>query len=109
MRRPPGFSAASRQDARLIVPHSQVPAMRELLVSIQDVDFSRLASLVGELIKNADMWLLGVVVVFLVCLGHKIAIGHRVVYGWGLRLAALEALGFGGYTLWAVGGGHQGM
>ncbi len=83
--------------------------MREALLFLQDVDLSSHAHLIGELIKNADQWLLGIVVVFLVCLGHKIAIGHRVVYGWGLRLAALTALSYGGYLAVQIGDLNEAM
>ncbi len=76
--------------------------MRDLILSLEDADLSRYARTIGSIIQNADLWLLGVVVAFLVCLGHKMAIGHRVVYGWGLRLAALTVLGYGGYTVWQL-------
>src|ERR1041385_6396042 len=81
--------------------------MLDLLTHLQDVDWDRSTLQVGQLIANANSWVLGTVVVVLVVLGHKMAAGHRVAYGWGLRLAALTFLGHGGYVVVEAGGFDQ--
>jgi hypothetical protein len=72
--------------------------MDNLLQLLQEVDLGRRIQALGGVVHNADQWLLGIVVVALVFLGHKMASGHAVAYGWGLRLAALTFLGYGGYA-----------
>jgi hypothetical protein len=78
--------------------------MRDALAFLQEVDLGRQGLQWGQLLHNGDPWLLGIIVSLLVCLGHKLAIGHRLVYGWGLRLAALTFIGYGGYALFQAGG-----
>ena len=78
--------------------------MRDTFSLLRDLDFNCYVAEIKQMIANADPWLLGILVSMLVGVGHKIAIGHRVVYGWGLRLGALTFLCHAGYTLVRSGG-----
>ena len=81
--------------------------MRDVLTFLQDVDLGQYAAQLGQLITSADPWLLGIAVSALVGVGHKMAVGNRLVYGWGLRLAALTFLVHGGYAIVQAGGLDQ--
>lgn len=78
--------------------------MRDLAVFLQDLDLSHYGAQFAQLVAHADPWLLGIAVSALVGLGHKMAVGNRLVYGWGLRLAALAFLIQAGIALVQAGG-----
>lgn len=78
--------------------------MSELLDYVQETDFSGQALEVVYWVNAADPGFLGVLVALAVCLGHKMALGHRMAYALGLRLGVLTLLGHGGYTIFKAGG-----
>ena len=77
--------------------------MLDFLAFLQDVDLGRYALQLGQLLNSADPWLLGIAVSLFVGIGHKLAVGNRLVYGWGLRLAALSFLVYFGVSIWQAG------
>jgi len=74
--------------------------MRQVLTQFQETDWL-------AWFNHANLYVLGASVLALVCLGHKLAIMHRAVYGWGLRLGALAFLVFGGWSAVHSGGISQ--
>lgn len=78
--------------------------MREMLTHLQEVDLAGWLREVWGLVERADACFVGSVVAVLVCLGHKLAAGHRHLYGWGLRAGLAAFLGYGGFALWQAGG-----
>ena len=81
--------------------------MFDSLTFLQEVDLGQYLIPLGQLIANADPWLLGIAVSLFVGVGHKLAVGNRLVYGWGLRLAALSFLAYFGTAVWQAGGLDQ--
>src|SRR5262245_17388890 len=74
------------------------PAMPELLQWTAHADLGARARAVLDFIDNADPCFLGLVAALLVFLGSRMVAGQPAVQGWGLRLAVVAFLVYGGYA-----------
>ena len=72
--------------------------MPELLQWTAHADLGARARAVLDFIDNADPCFLGLVAALLVFLGSRMVAGQPAVQGWGLRLAVVAFLVYGGYA-----------
>jgi len=72
--------------------------MHDVLAFLKDVDLGGHTLHVLDLIQRADLCFVGLVVSVLICLGYKMSSGNPVVFGWGIRLALLTFLVYGGVS-----------
>jgi hypothetical protein len=79
--------------------------MHDLLQWMTSVDLGALGQTLLGFIEGADPCFLCLVVGVLVFFGSRMVVGQPAIQSWGLRLAALAFLVYGGYAWFAAGEG----